>query len=342
MWRLIQRKRWLAAPAVGPDVPLSAGQVLAHGRRAGPQGWRIELDVAGEDRFALALKTPQGQLHEQVVLPTIPAPWTLKLLRSMPLYDVLLDRLVEQLRAGREAFAASPATAPGASRRLAYVSVGLSVLALGISVAAAAASFYGMSVSLAARVTPPIVSAGGDMLGAFAGIRLSEDRLGPTGLAVLQDVAARSGFSLNPEGQAVVMFADPLCPACKQFEQWIAEDGYATFAPLIVPVAFQPGAMEAAAAVLCARGREAEVWRQAVAGAALQPCEDGRRQVEINNAAFETLGLSGTPAFVALDGQLLIGARSPAEMARWALAHTPADVLSSAATAAPVAEGAKP
>lgn len=218
-------------------------------------------------------------------------------------------------------------------------SFGLSAAALSISVLAAAVSLYSLNVGLSAHVKVAMQQSTAAASGAGAAdlmpeianlfsdsIRLDANTLGPKGMTLLAEAAARTGFSLNDQGQMVVMFSDPLCPACKQFEEWIAKDSYQTFSPLMVPVALLQGSREAAASVLCATD-QVGVWQAVVAGAANTPvttaCADGLAAVDRNNELFAALGFTRTPTFVAMNGAVLVGAKSPQEMAAWAQQNTP-------------------
>lgn len=236
---------------------------------------------------------------------------------------------------------ASPAAPRLGGSRLATI---LSILALVISLAAVALSYYALKVGLGAHVSRAVQSesvgaaAGGvggvaisDLQGLLGGslagaVRLDANTLGPAGMTMLAEAAARTGFSLNNEGQMVIMFADPACPACKQFEEWIAKDGYQTFSPLMVPIAILQGSRDVSAAVLCSR-TQADTWRSAIAGTLSSPqtCAEGLSAVDRNNEIFSALGFSQTPTFVAMNGSILVGGRSPQEMRLWAQQNTPAD-----------------
>jgi len=224
-------------------------------------------------------------------------------------------------------------------------SLGLSASALAVSVLATAVSFYALSVGLSAHINaamqqstteaspPGIESLMGGMAGLFGdSIRLDASTLGPKGMALLVE-AARTGFSLNDQGQMVVMFSDPMCPACRQFEKWIAEDGYQTFSPLMLPIAILHGSREASASVLCSTD-QANTWRAVIAGESAPNadrgvCADGLAAVDRNNEIFTALGFTHTPTFVAMNGAILVGARAPQEMAAWARQNIPQGMHSS-------------
>lgn len=329
MFALSSKRRRVQFFDGGEDQLLSAGDVFARVRDGGDNPWRIEVQAGDEGAgLLLALKAPQGEVEQTLLLPGERERWSLGALRRYPPALGLIELMCE--KAPKSGEARHGRAVPRSSRTpliMSSLALALSVLALGVSV-------YGFAVSLAGTAqSPTAMAASVPAPESLMGMKVADDQLGPVGLAIMKDAAARSGFSLNPEGQLVVMFADPLCAACKQFEEWIEADEYKTFAPLVVPVAFRPGAQEPAAAVLCSK-EQAKDWRRAVAGETLQACEDGRRQVELNNAAFEALGLGATPAFVAMNGKILVGARSPEEMAKWADENTPPGMIPASASTA--------
>jgi len=223
-----------------------------------------------------------------------------------------------------------------AAARTGKLALGLSLAALTLGIVSTAVAFYSLNVGLRAHVNAaiqqpaPAPAAGleglmGGLPDLFAqSIRLDTNTLGPGGMALLREAAASTGFSLNDQGQMVVMFSDPLCPACRQFEEWIAADRYQTFSPLMVPVALLQGSRDTAAAVLCST-EQVGAWQAAIAGNATggAACAAGQAAVDRNNAIFATLGFTHTPTFVAMNGAILVGSRSPQEMAAWALQNTP-------------------
>lgn len=312
-----------------PGRALALGDVLLHwprDRQPLQADFVLKVAAAEEDGgLDLALIDAQGSLLSSVKLGGKPGGWWLDETLSHPAVQGLerqmrrLARLRAQPAGGGKSRAARWALA------LSIAAFGLSALALGgtgylwikMQALGAAAKFAAEPVVMQAAPAPSAASA----LAAVAA-----DELGLEQMSILQEVVARSGFSLNTQGALVVMFADPLCPACRQFEQWMQEDGYKTFAPLVVPVAFKDGARELAATVLCAKGNDeqAKAWRLANQGALTpKPCEEGLRRVDANNAAFAAMGLSATPSFVSVNGKKLSGARPLKEMARWAEQNTP-------------------
>lgn len=249
----------------------------------------------------------------------------------------------ERAKSGLHPASREDSPAQGGARRISRWAIGIASVALVASLAAASLSVYSLKIGLSAHVNAvvaqPQVGAGmgasmgaglgADGMGALVdmlggGVRVDAQTLGATGIALLTEAAASTGFSLNDQGQMVVMFSDPLCPACQQFESWIAEDQYQTFSPLMVPVAFRPGAREVAAAVICSQN-QAKDWEAAVAGvfpvSGAEVCEEGLQAVDRNNEIFRALGFTHTPTFVAMNGRFMVGAQSPQDMRQWAQAN---------------------
>lgn len=303
-----------------PHDPLSKAAevpVLARVARA-RSGAEILLTPYIDERGNLCVALKVGEdTHSTVMLGLQFRDWSVD--------DVLGRKEVQRLLETMEDLAAvaSPVNASedgprtsgdSVARRLGIVAIVMSFLSIGVSLFAIVLSLASKSFDSAESFDEfaPVTSQTGE-----AGEPLRPVSLSPSALAVLKDVVARSGFSLNPNGQPVVMFADPNCAACREFEGWIAADQYKTFSPLVVPVAFRSGSREAAAAVLCAKD-QAKAWADAVAGKPGEACEDGLKQIDINNAAFQAMGLTYTPTFVALNGALKERVASPQEMRSWA------------------------
>jgi len=181
-----------------------------------------------------------------------------------------------------------------------FVFVGLVVC-----LAAAVVIMFFKLADLDARVSN--IAARAERAGGVAAVEAAAAtrRLAGSDMAILLDLVRQSGVSRFNYGDAFVMFSDPNCPACRSFEQAM-QKAHWPFTPLVIPVAFQRGSVDAAAAVLCAKD-VAKAWEQAVVGKPANACENGRRQVELNNRGFEQLGLTSTPAFVAMNGSVYQG-----------------------------------
>lgn len=348
--KLRQKKSGPLRLVQAADRRVAPGEVLAWLGNDAERAWRLVVTGAGDRDVEVEALDPQDRSQFRMVL-QLEEP-TLEQIVRHPVFRVATQGLQERAHVGAEeggqsvvrasaAVTSAAVTAPRGGRAALW----MSGAALVFSMAAAAASVYAVFVSLAAasegsaqvaavsarpesdQTTAASDASSASGVAGLLGVRLDAQTLGPRGLEILQEAAARAGFSLNNDSKdLVVMFSDPECPACRQFDQWIAKDNYKTFAPLIVPVAFQRGSLEAAAGVLCSKD-QAKAWMDVMAGKSLQPCEQGRRDIELNNAAFEALGFRSTPVFVAINGKILERSMAPAEMSRWAKQNTPAEAL---------------
>ena len=306
-----------------PARALAAGDVLLWPAHQMPHEAEVALKVlqAQEDEgLNLALQDSQGNVLASVRLGGKPGGWWLDETLAHPAVQGLERQMRRLLQQRLRLLKGS-----GRSRAAAWA-LGLSSAALTLSVVALAASGYLWLKLKATQVAAGLAAAQSASMRAAPS---ADDELNLEQLSILYEVVARSGFSLNKNGALVVMFADPLCPACRQFEAWMKEDGYKTFAPLVVPVAFKEGARDLVATVLCIKGNDeqAKAWALANAGQLTpKPCEEGLKQVDLNNAAFEALGLRVTPSFVAVNGKKMMGAKPLDEMAKWAAQNSPPSV----------------
>lgn len=153
-------------------------------------------------------------------------------------------------------------------------------------------------------------------------------RVSATELTMLRTAAGRSGISLADDGKAFYVFSDPKCPYCQQLESTLEQLGTG-HRPIILPVAYKPGAKEVAQSILCAKDARVATrrWRQALAKpeaplkvAPNGDCSKGLEMLADNMTLFEMLKLTGTPAVVTASGRMFSGASgATAEQLRAAL-----------------------
>lgn len=145
-----------------------------------------------------------------------------------------------------------------------------------------------------------------------------EPRLNATELQMLRTAAEKGGVRLSDSGKPFFIFSDPKCPFCRQLEPTLEKVGEGHQA-VILPVAYKPGAKDAAQAVLCARDAKqaAGTWRAALAnpdepvkGIAKPDCSDGLNKLADNMTLFEMLKLTGTPTVITSTGRMFSGAAS--------------------------------
>lgn len=151
----------------------------------------------------------------------------------------------------------------------------------------------------------------------------ASDLLNSNERQVLANIVAESGVALDPsvKGKPFVVFSDPNCPSCRQLEQQLHALDKDMFTPIIVPVAFKPGALEKAASIYCVKTAEvANAWAAAIKSEPDAPatyCEAGRVQAEKNNAAFAALRFGSTPTIVAPNGRVIAGSGTTEQILRW-------------------------
>lgn len=145
------------------------------------------------------------------------------------------------------------------------------------------------------------------------------EQLSADQLKVMLEVVTQSGVSRSNHGDPFVMFSDPNCPSCRTFEQRMKELKW-PLNPLIVPVSFQKGSLEAVGGVLCSKN-VSKAWELAIAGKASPACPDGDKQARINNEAFLSLQFNSTPTFVSMTGRVFRGASDVQALLAWAKAN---------------------
>lgn len=115
----------------------------------------------------------------------------------------------------------------------------------------------------------------------------------------------------------VYAFEDPACSSCQEFarnSRTLGEE----FQITVLPVGFQKGGREQAAAALCSKD-PVQAWGQVMRNLPVDgvACEAGLRQVDANNELFRKLGFDGTPTIVATNGVTLRGSADAATLASW-------------------------
>ena len=134
-------------------------------------------------------------------------------------------------------------------------------------------------------------------------------------------IAAATQIRTTTGGTAFYAFADPMCSACQHLERQLAKlDPKLNFVAL--PVGFQGGGREQAAAALCAKDKVA-AWHLA---ANVQPvgnkaCDEGYKQVDANNALFLAMGFNATPTLIAPNGKIAQGSAETEQLAAWVNAN---------------------
>lgn len=190
--------------------------------------------------------------------------------------------------------------------------------------AAAMQSNVANLVKSLSQSTPVSGLAGSAGLPQGAGARQSG---GPVALdaQALNRVKAATQIPLSTGGTVFYGFVDPMCSSCQDLEQHLKslDKGYSFVA---VPVGFQSGGREQAAAALCAKDKLA-AWHKAMSVQPVgnPPCEDGLKQVDLNNKLFRELGFTATPALVAPNGHIEQLSMETAGLVAWVNANPSAN-----------------
>jgi protein-disulfide isomerase len=115
------------------------------------------------------------------------------------------------------------------------------------------------------------------------------------------------------------VFEDPNCSSCKHFaRQAKALDD--SFTMVVVPVGFQPGGKDRAAAALCANDPVAAFAKAMQSSPYTEKsCEAGLKAVDKNNDLFASMNFDSTPTLVAANGAMMIGSGDTSQIAQWVI-----------------------
>jgi protein-disulfide isomerase len=162
----------------------------------------------------------------------------------------------------------------------------------------------------AARALAAAQIQGGALSPGLSNKRLSADEFRAVGseAAVLKVVKGK---------QPVYAFEDPNCPVCQEFARKSRTLG-SDYALTVVPVGFQGGGRERAAAALCSKDPVA-AWEQVMRGLPVdgEVCDAGLKKVDANNQLFLRLGFDATPTVLAPNGQVFRGSAETPILLSW-------------------------
>jgi hypothetical protein len=118
----------------------------------------------------------------------------------------------------------------------------------------------------------------------------------------------------------LVIWSDPLCPNCRDFDQKVLAKLPASLGVTVIPVSFKHGARPLVSYVTCAgtAPERAARWKNLMseqpAGIDIsQQCETGTAVADANTSLFARAGLRATPTLMKPDGQIFEGDLSSAE-----------------------------
>lgn len=136
-------------------------------------------------------------------------------------------------------------------------------------------------------------------------------------LAIKEALSKASYINLRAAGAGgknLVIWSDPLCPHCRDFEQKVLDKLPATLGVTVIPVAFKHGSRPILSYAACA-GTAAERgarWKNLMSEQptgidVAQQCETGPAIADSNSALFARAGLRTTPTLMKPDGQVFDG-----------------------------------
>ena len=130
--------------------------------------------------------------------------------------------------------------------------------------------------------------------------------------AELAEAVAKRGLKLTDGAKQFVVFSDPNCPFCRELEKSLVQLDK-SFAPVVLPLGFKPGARDLSASILCSKD-PAKAWRESLLDGkapSAAPCDAGFAQVDQNMALFQALKMGSTPTMVTPGGSVVIGTGTP-------------------------------
>lgn len=145
----------------------------------------------------------------------------------------------------------------------------------------------------------------------------------------LKEALSKASFiTLRTPGagaKTLVMWSDPLCPHCRDFEQKVLSKLPATIGVTIIPVSFKHGSRPLVSYAACASAaaERAARWKNLLSEQptgidVTQQCETGPAIADRNSALFARAGLRSTPTLMKPDGEVFEGDQHSAEaVANW-------------------------
>ena len=131
--------------------------------------------------------------------------------------------------------------------------------------------------------------------------------------------AIRKAAIVLQQGEAgeFIVFSDPLCPFCVQLEQRLRAGEMQDYSIYLVLVAFQPGAREQVAGIMCAPDRAA-AYRQATLSGRSFPGGCAAGSGREHDLIARRTGVRATPTLLGPAGYLHAGLLATGELRAWA------------------------
>ena len=150
----------------------------------------------------------------------------------------------------------------------------------------------------------------------------------PTGSAPVQPkVAFPSNFLSNAiktvrgDGSRVVaVFSDPMCPHCISMEREMAKLQNVTIYTFLYPIVAEASKVKSVS-IWCSGNRE-KSWQDAMQANKSPKLAHCANPINDNLVLGSRLGIQATPALVAADGRLFVGATSMANVDKWLMASS--------------------
>lgn len=121
-------------------------------------------------------------------------------------------------------------------------------------------------------------------------------------------------------GKTLIVWSDPLCPNCRDFDQKILANLPATLGVTVIPVSFKHGSRPLVSYAACASSPadRAARWKNLMSEEpkgidVTQQCETGPAVADANTSLFARAGLRATPTLMKPDGQMYEGDLQSAE-----------------------------
>jgi len=114
-------------------------------------------------------------------------------------------------------------------------------------------------------------------------------------------------------GKGIVIWSDPLCPHCRDFEQKVLAKIPASIGVTVIPVSFKHGSRPLVANVLCAADAVTKIkrWGGLMAEQPIvdlgEQCSSGAVGADNNSALFARAGLNATPTIMKTNGSVFTG-----------------------------------
>ncbi len=147
---------------------------------------------------------------------------------------------------------------------------------------------------------------------------LTEDRLRAIAKVDVTQIPAESILEQGEGSRVVYVFSDPACGHCQTLEQTLASMTDLRVRTILLP--FQPESAELARDLWCAPDRRAAwtAWmRQGVRPERAPEACQVDALLTRNKALAEQFGIRATPALVAPDGRVSLGALAAPELSAW-------------------------